>query len=446
MTATALAAATPASRDRYLDLLRVASLAVVVLGHWIMAVIEVDARGTVTATNLLAALPALQPVTWLLQVMPVFFFVGGFGHAVALGSSRYDGYTAFVRSRATRLLRPTAAFVAVWLLAAVAIDLAGQNTGALRMAARTVAQPLWFVGVYLAVVALAPPMRLLHQRWGLWATAGLVGAAGLVDVLRLGFGLPAVGSLNLLLVWLALHQLGFAYADGTLTRGGRRAAALMAAGGLTAVLGLTVFGPYPVSMVGMPGAKVSNMSPPTVALFVHGVWLIGLVLLLRAPVKRWLDRPRVWTAVIVANGLAMTVFLWHLTALFVVAGLAIRFDLLPPVGSLTWWLSRPVWIVALLVVTALFTLLFRRFDALRAPGGGLAGQGAGVAAAIGMAFGAVGVLGLSVVGLAGPVSGHTAILLGVRITALGAVAITLSGFALLHLPRLPARQRHGARA
>jgi hypothetical protein len=68
--------ATPASRDRYVDFLRVFSLGTVILGHWLMAVVVVGREGNVTTTNALALMPVLQPMTWLLQVMPVFFLVG----------------------------------------------------------------------------------------------------------------------------------------------------------------------------------------------------------------------------------------------------------------------------------------------------------------------------------------------------------------------------------
>ena len=89
-------------------------------------------------------------------------------------------------------------------------------------------------------------------------------------------------------------------------RGGR-------AGG---VIALTAYGPYPVSMVGLPGEPVSNMSPPTFALACQAAFVIGVALLLRGPLGRWLQRPRPWAVVVTANGWAMTAFLWHLTALF----------------------------------------------------------------------------------------------------------------------------------
>src|SRR5258705_13812729 len=117
MTSTTLAATTPATRDRYVDLLRVASLATVILGHWLMAAPVVAADGSVRVTNVLALVPALQPLTWLFQIMPVFFLVGGFAHGTALTSieRRGGGHVDFARPPAGRVLGPTAAFIWRWL-------------------------------------------------------------------------------------------------------------------------------------------------------------------------------------------------------------------------------------------------------------------------------------------------------------------------------------------
>lgn len=293
-----LAEATPATRDRYVDLLRVASLAAVVLGHWMMAAVTPDGVG-----NLLAVVPALQPLTWLLQVMPVFFFVGGFAHALSYRSllrKRPEGstdsvYAAFLRARLQRLLRPTMVFVLVWGAAALLIQLLGGGGGLTGVTLRLVTQPLWFIGIYLAMVAFTPPLLRLHERYGWGAFAGLAGAAAAVDVLRFAAGVPYVEFLNFAFVWLAVHQLGFLRADGRLGAGpalsALRRPALLAGGGLITALALVAYGPYPLSMVGMPGEKVSNMAPPTLALLCHGLWLVGAVELLRAPAARLLSRP-----------------------------------------------------------------------------------------------------------------------------------------------------------
>jgi hypothetical protein len=68
-------------------------------------------------------------------------------------------------------------------------------------------------------------------------------------------------------------------------------------------------------MVGMPGERISNMAPPTIVLALHAVVLISVVGLLWPVLERWCARPRVWRVVVAAGAAAMTVYLWHLTAL-----------------------------------------------------------------------------------------------------------------------------------
>lgn len=116
-------------------------------------------------------------------------------------------------------------------------------------------------------------------------------------------------------------------------------------------------------MVGMPGAAVSNMNPPTVALLAPASWLIGLAVLVRDPVTRWLGRGRVWLAVVAANGVVMTVFLWHLTALFLGYGIWLGLcGSLPAAGSALWWQTRPAWLAGLAVICLLLVAAFRRAE------------------------------------------------------------------------------------
>ncbi|MEU9083184.1 acyltransferase [Streptomyces sp. NPDC048357] len=448
MTASArdLALATPPGRDRYVDLLRAASLGAVIGGHWLMAAVSGDGIG-----NLLALVPGLQVLTWGVQVMPVFFFVGGFSHALSYRSlaRRSDPaasvYAAFLRARLRRLLRPTLVFVLVWAAAALAVQLAGHGDGRLTGAAlRMVTQPLWFIGIYLAMVAFTPPLLKLHERHGWAAFAALAGSAALVDVLRFAFGVPYVEFLNFALVWLAVHQLGFLRADGRIRR-----PALLAAAGLAGAVLLVAYGPYPLSMVGMPGEKVSNMAPPTLALLAHGMWLVGAVQLLARPAAAWLDRPRVWRGVVAANGVAMTAFLWHLTAMLGVYGaqLALGLDLPAPAGA-AWWAQVPVRILAAAALTAGFVALFRRFEAIpaapAAPAApaesrtGTAGGAGGLLAALGITLCLLGILGLSMTGLGGLLDGHSATLIAFPVTAPVAIGMALAG-ALLVERSAPAR-------
>lgn len=432
-----LAEKTPTGRDRYIDLLRVASLGTVVVGHWLMAAVTVGDDGRTEVGNLLAVVPGLQPLTWALQIMPVFFFVGGFSHALSyrsLSRKAPEGggsvYSAFLRARLQRLLRPTMVFIGVWGAAALAVQLIGEGGALLDVTLRLVAQPLWFIGIYLAMVAFTPPLLRLHERYGWGAFGGLVLAAGAVDVARFAGGVPYVEFLNFAFVWLAVHQLGFLRADGRL-----RAPAALAAAGLTGAAALVALGPYPLSMVGMPGERVSNMAPPTFALLCHGMWLVGAVELLRGPAARWLARPRVWRGVVAANGVSMTAFLWHLTAMLGVYGVLIAADVpLPRPATGAWWAQVPLRMAAAALVTAVLVAAFRRFERPGAAGDSgpaAPGPAAGPAAALGVCLCLFGVLGLSMVGFGGLLEGRAATVVAVRMTAPVAVGMALAGWLLV---------------
>ncbi|NJP67016.1 acyltransferase family protein [Streptomyces spiramenti] len=443
-TAAHLAAVTPAGRDRYVDLLRVASLATVVLGHWTMAAVTVGPDGALVIGNLLAEVPALQVLTWLLQVMPVFFLVGGFSHALAYRSLRRRAaeagttgsvYPAFLRTRLRRLLLPVAVFVGVWAALALLLEtvLGGDAVPAVL---RLVAQPLWFIGVYLAMAALTPPMLRLHERWGWGAFAALVAAVALVDLARFAGGVPFVEFLNFALVWLAVHQLGFLRADGRLHRPGLPSA--LALGGLLSAAALVWGGPYPLSMVGMPGEEVSNMAPPTLALLCHGLWLTGAVELLRRPAARALAVPTVWRAVVAANGTAMTAFLWHLTAMLAVYATLVTLHVpLPAPASGAWWAQAPVRLAVAAGVTAGLVALFRRLE-LPGPGAAFGGPetvrtspAAVVVAAVGVTLALFGVLGVSLTGFGGMLTGRSATLVVLPVTTPSALLLAALGWALV---------------
>ena len=78
-----LAAKTPAERNRYVDFLRAVSIMVVIVGHWLIATSwYVD--GELQSGHLLKSHPQTQWLTWLFQVMPIFFIVGGYSNGVSL--------------------------------------------------------------------------------------------------------------------------------------------------------------------------------------------------------------------------------------------------------------------------------------------------------------------------------------------------------------------------
>jgi hypothetical protein len=260
-----------------------------------------------------------------------------------------------------RLLLPVVPWLALWALADAALRVTGHR-GVLEWGLVLVV-PLWFLAVYAVVVAAVPLTARLHARWGWRVPVALFAVALAADALRLGagWGAPVVGLAASAAVWLLAHQLGYFWRDGTLLAGGRRAAARVAALGLGALVVLTTLGPYPRSMVAVEGDAMSNMFPTTAVVAALATFQLGLALLARPWLERWLRRRRPWRAVVAANALAMPVFVWHMTALlaflwlYEAAGFALATE--PTAG---WWLTRPVWLVGPgLLLAALLALLFR---------------------------------------------------------------------------------------
>ena len=353
-----LAAATPSTRDRYVDFLRAFSILVVVLGHFFIAV-AFHERGRVFVENAVGRTSGLWLLTWVLQVMPLFFFVGGFANLV----SWKGDYGAFLRGRLRRLLKPFGVFVAAWIVVQVAFHVADIGRGGALRLSRLPFGPLWFLAVYLGVVALAPAMLALHRRAPWLTLLTLANGVVLVDALRFVLAVRNVGWLNLALVWLFVHQLGFFYADGRLASWSKGRLALLALAGLAGMAVLTNAAPYPRSMVGVDHEAISNMSPPTLCIAFLALWQIGLAMLARPALTTWLQGRRAWSAVIAANGVIMTTFLWHLSALLATILLLERLGLEPePDTNAAWWLTRPVWIVVPLLLTAALVAAFRRFE------------------------------------------------------------------------------------
>lgn len=362
-----LDAATPVSRERFVDLLRALSILVVVFGHWLLAVVTWRG-GMPEGQNALAVVDGTWALTWVLQVMPLFFFVGGFSNLTAWRAAqrRGQGYGSFVATRLRRIGIPTAVMVGVWIFMAGVMVAAGVPTQRVAILLALIAKPLWFIAVYTLIIAIGPMMIAVHRRWGWRAPIALTVAAATVDLAVKAGGIGSVGVLNYAFVWLVPHQLGFAYADGSLLRWSRARFTALASIGFGTLVVMTASGTYAPSMVGVPGAASSNNSPPTLALVALSAWLIGIAMLARPAATRMLARPRVWAAVVGVNMIIMTAYLWHQTALVLGALVLLPVGFpQPAAGSVAWWATRPLWLGLLGLILAVAVKGFSRLERVR---------------------------------------------------------------------------------
>ncbi len=376
---TARVAAASAGRDRVLDAVKAIALLIVIVGHSLAWHVRPDA----SAVNVLEDAHALIPLTWIFQVLPLFFAAGAVSNAASLAR---HGRTGYLQARGTRLLAPVLVYATVWTVVLLPFGGAELVAGG----GRFLAQLLWFAGVYLLVATAAvfttgwvgrPALTL-----GIWLIAIIA-----VDFVRTT-GFESWGWINMLLVWGWLHQVGY-YLPHL-----RRRTWLLPVG--LALIGLAVaiafLGPYShslISVAGVPG--LSNLAPPSLVLAVFGA---GQILLL-AGAWGWLQAllrsDRIWAGVALIGARGMGMYLWHIPLVGIAAGTAIAVGWSQPPLSAGWWLVHVV--VVVLVVPLAW--LIAGFAAIPERGLGRVHLRS-TSAALGCVLGGAAVINISVTGFA----------------------------------------------
>ena len=327
-----------AGRDRVLDLTKSFALLVVVVAHALAWDVSTGAPASILDLR-----PALAWVTWLLQVLPLFFAAGAVSNLASW--DRMCDARRFWRRRVSRLSTPAVLYALVWATVLLPLALVFEPV---EMVGRYLAQLLWFLGVYGAAVVAVP----LTARWAarpVLALAVWLGVIVAVDLVRWQVA-PLFGWVNMLLVWAWLHQLGY-----SLPALRARAPATLVTGGLVAfglAVAVAALGPYSTSMVSTAAdPRLSNLSPPTVVLALYGLAQVLLLAALWPALHRLMQWRPAWVGVAVFGSRAVDVYLWHIPLVGVVIATAWVTALGPAPLSAGWW-ALHVTVAALVVPLA----------------------------------------------------------------------------------------------
>ncbi|MFD6096026.1 acyltransferase [Nocardiopsis flavescens] len=404
-----------AGRDRFLDVLRLLVMGLVVAQHWWLPVLAQN-QGMLDAGSVLSTEGGFA-LTWVSQVMPLIFFVGGAANLISWRAASGRGVTAatWYAKRLRRLAWPVVPLAALWIVASHVLVLGGAPAQPVLVGAGAAGMVLWFLATYVLVVVCTPLLARAQERFGAWAAVGLLAGAVAVDLVRFAGGVEWAGYLNVAFVWLGVHQLGFLYVSGRIRR--LHAGLLAGAGALTA-LTLVAFGPYSVNMTGVFAAETSNVAPPTLVLAGLGVAQIGLALLAREAIGAWADKPGPARLLDRICPQLMTVYLWHMLPISVVAGVVVfglGIDTPEPMTGLwiVWGVLGLVVLVPLILPLAHWAVRFENPPKVLSGSPGLV-QVLAAAALIGG-----GLLTLTVTGLGlglGPLLGLLMVLGGVVLT------------------------------
>lgn len=340
-----ITAATPPDRDRAIDVIRITALVGVVIGHTVMAT-SIIRGGVFYWENLLTTSVVFQALTWVFQIMPLFFFAG-VAACTSPGAAPAGSWGGWLLKRCTRLYRPVFYYLAFW---AVALLLAHRvlPVHVYEPLAGISIQLLWFLGAYVLVLAAVPLLTRITTTGRLVAAVvTLYAAVAVIDAIRIPD--PSwnwLGYANLT-VWLIPGMFGAAYRYRLLTPSN---AAILGTVMLAVNLALVGFGPYEPSLVGIEGQQVKNMTPPSLLLAGHAIMMCAFAIAAAPAIGRWARRPRVWWLVAVGNSGAMTLYLWHIPALL---GIHLGFDLM----GLPRYPGQPHFITLSIAQLALMTVL-----------------------------------------------------------------------------------------
>lgn len=371
----------PQGRDLTLDLARVTCVVLVVFVHILFTGVGRAPDGSLLIERTVEAQSWFTAASWIANIMPLFFVVGGYAARAGWRSAvaRGESADAFVRVRLLRLARPALPLF-VFLTAALGVArLIGLDPALVDVVAIGIGSPLWFLAAYMIVQALAPTMMRLHERHGMRVLIVLLGGAVLVDTLRYtvvggvlgvqpiagtgyGLGQELFGIPNILFVWLFAQQLGFFLFDGWFSARRGWQLVLLVASGYAGLWGLVSLGGYSWNMLG-------NQWPPTTAMVLLAVVQAAGLTLLHRPLTALMRTRAAQGAVFLVGSRLMTIYLWHLPMIMVLIGIQLVLPLpLPAPGSAAWWWTRPLFLLVVLAAVWLLSLWLVRFEKTPMPG------------------------------------------------------------------------------
>lgn len=376
---SAATASTPRSvspgRDLTLDLARVSCVVLVVFVHILFTGVGRAEDGSLIIERTVESQSWFTAASWIANIMPLFFVVGGFAARAGWRSAvaRGDSADMFVRVRLARLARPAVPLFTFFTVVLGIARLLRVDPAFVDTVAIGVGSPLWFLAAYMIVQAAAPTMMRLHERYRGWVLLWLFAAALAVDGFRFlfiggvlgiepvppsgyGLGQELFGIPNIAFVWLFAQQIGFFLFDGWFSRRTWPQLVGLVITGYLVLWGLVSLGGYSWSMLG-------NQWPPTATMAVLAVVQASALALLHRPLTALMRTKGAQRAVFLVGSRLMTIYLWHLPMIMILIGIELVLPMpMPAPGSAAWWWTRPVILVVVLAAVWVLSLWLVKFE------------------------------------------------------------------------------------
>src|SRR5699024_3762301 len=180
----------------------VACLVVVVVLHSLMSAAVLGPDGSVVPTVALSHTTGFAAASWLFQIMPLFFIIGGCAGIISWRRIRAEGgsWGDYLRARLRRLVVPVTVLIGFTGLGLSVASGLGGPLDRVTDAIHRVGQLVWFLAVYVGLTALVPLGVYFHVRAPRRSLVVMIAAVIVVDGQVAVAGVLGLAYVNFVLV------------------------------------------------------------------------------------------------------------------------------------------------------------------------------------------------------------------------------------------------------
>ena len=217
---------TSISRERFIDFTKIIGLIFLITNSFSLLRFQ-ESGGELFVENLSVNSQSLTVFTWFTAGMSLFFFSMGFNNLIAWYSNvgRDGSQWNYLVDRINTLLGP----VIVWIFSStIVLNILSRSENfpnylttsqdGIMPSVEFILWPLWLVSIYLVMVIFAPFTIFLHKKYPYATVLGLITMTILIDNIDFSLNLSYIRLFNYLFFWIAIHQLGYFYADGKILK------------------------------------------------------------------------------------------------------------------------------------------------------------------------------------------------------------------------------------
>ena len=291
---------TSISRERFIDFTKIIGLIFLITNSFSLLRFQ-ESGGELFVENLSVNSQSLTVFTWFTAGMSLFFFSMGFNNLIAWFSNvgRDGSQWNYLVDRINTLLGP----VIVWIFSStIVLNILSRSENfpnylttsqdGIMPSVEFILWPLWLVSIYLVMVIFAPFTIFLHKKYPYATVLGLITMTILIDNIDFSLNLSYIRLFNYLFFWIAIHQLGYFYADGKILKVNLnvfRYITLFTYGYL--FYQMSDSNPY-LSLASYRLTSLNNEDPPTTTYLIASIGLICLFLSLKNVIENILSNQK----------------------------------------------------------------------------------------------------------------------------------------------------------